>query len=798
MRQEIRRFSKVWLVVDALDECPANAKENTRGYFLGVIRNLPATVSLLVTSREREFTRYDLDPVHEVEIELHEEDLESYVRAQIRRHSCSNELLALANADFIIRSISRKAKGMFLLASLHMNDIAAQHTPADLKLALEHLPSDIRKTYDKARQRIPDHDTPLVERILLWITFAMRPLTVDELRWVLAVKEGVTNASTARLHMLEERDLTTLCAGLVTVDPDPPVRFVRLVHPTAERYFKEYFEHENAHSTLAATCIRHLLFEDLRLQIPDKAQIHVRLQELPFLPYAALHWGNHARKAQNPETVSLALEFFKQKMNLASVAQIMDFVDDSFSALWMAAHFGLGIVVDKLLLLNPDMLSEVRYGETAMHAAAEKGYLVVVDRLCLETDIEPDLTSEVGRTPLSLAAENGHHKVVQRLVSSGKVDPDSKAVSTFYQGRTPLSWAAGSGQTITVGHLLATDQVDVDSTTISEPYFGRTPLMWAAERGHTSVVELLLRQGMAKPGLEDGDGRTALSWAALNGHGSVVKLLLQTNESRPEKRDRGCKQRPVDLAYNNKHEEVVRLLVKHPELDFKDNEKRTSLSHEAEHGNVGLVKVLLDCGADPNSKSEEDWTPLTYAAEKGRSEVAKLLLESRADQEIQCADGRTPLSYASEGGHEEMVQLLLTRGAHPDTPDRYGRTPLSYAAESGHGAIVASLISLEKAVNPDSQSSGILAGRTPLSWAAGKGRNKVVEMLLKTGANVNLKKGAAPVTLQPIMWAASNGHEEVVRVLLETGRVELKTEDELFGRPASEWARNNRLSFIQQ
>lgn len=787
------------LVIDALDECPAHAKENTREDFLGMIRNLPANVSLLVTSRQRTHARCGLDPVHEIEITVNENDLHSYIRGQIEEHSSHNEQLAKADPDAIINSVCQKAAGMFLLARLHMNDIAAQRTHADLQSALENLPSDIHETYDKAMHRIPTHDMSLAESIFLWVAFSMRPLTVHELQSALATKEGVTNATTARLHMYDEGCLSTVCAGLVTIDPDPSAPFIRLVHPTAESYFRNRYEHEKAHSTIATTCLRYLLFEDLKVHVPDLKQLFLRLQELPFLRYAVLRWGDHARDTQDPETVNFALTFLGQKANLLSAAQVIDFIEDdnSISALWLAAHFGLCTVVDRLLSTRPDALTETMYGETAMHTAADRGHLSVVDRLCSEPDIEPDLTGDVMRTPLSLAAENGHHAVVQRLLFTSKVDPDSKTASAFYQGRTPLSWAAGNGHEETVRNLLATGKVEVDSTITAGSYFGRTPLMWAAAHGHPDVVELLLDQGKANPALEDGDGRTALSYAAQNGHEKVVQLLLQTGRAAPNKKD-VFNQRAVELAYKSKHEGVVRLLLTYPSLDFKDEEGRTILSHEAVHRHAGLVKLLLDYGADPNATDEEDWSPLTYSAGQGNVEVAKMLLERGADPDIQCIDSRTPFSYAAEAGHQQMIQLLLSHGAHTDTPDRYGRTPLSYAAEAGHESTVTFLLSCGQAIDPDSQStSGPFPGRTPLSWAAGKGRIKVVEALLKRGVDVNLKRGASSLASQgPVMWAALNGHEEVVRMLMATGRVELRAEDRLFGKGAMEWARENGFSFV--
>jgi ankyrin repeat protein len=82
--------------------------------------------------------------------------------------------------------------------------------------------------------------------------------------------------------------------------------------------------------------------------------------------------------------------------------------------------------------------------------------------------------------------------------------------------------------------------------------------------------------------------------------------------------------------------------------------------------------------------------------------VLKLLLEKGAELETKDNNCLTPLSYAAGQGHEATVKLLLERGAELDSKDKYGRTPLSLAAEMGHEAIVKLLIAKDS-VNPNSE-----------------------------------------------------------------------------------------------
>jgi len=59
--------------------------------------------------------------------------------------------------------------------------------------------------------------------------------------------------------------------------------------------------------------------------------------------------------------------------------------------------------------------------------------------------------------------------------------------------------------------------------------------------------------------------------------------------------------------------------------------------------------------------------------------VVQLLLEKGADIESKDTDGQTPLSWAAQDGCEAVVQLLLEKGADIESKDTDGQTPLLWA-----------------------------------------------------------------------------------------------------------------------
>jgi tetratricopeptide (TPR) repeat protein len=85
----------------------------------------------------------------------------------------------------------------------------------------------------------------------------------------------------------------------------------------------------------------------------------------------------------------------------------------------------------------------------------------------------------------------------------------------------------------------------------------------------------------------------------------------------------------------------------------------------ASSGNLELVKLLLEKGANPTVKDKDGSTPLMFAARVGNLEIVKLLLARGARLEASDKYGRTALDIASDQKHTEVAQLLSARTAKP-------------------------------------------------------------------------------------------------------------------------------------
>ncbi|ELT90081.1 hypothetical protein CAPTEDRAFT_55409, partial [Capitella teleta] len=77
-------------------------------------------------------------------------------------------------------------------------------------------------------------------------------------------------------------------------------------------------------------------------------------------------------------------------------------------------------------------------------------------------------------------------------------------------------------------------------------------------------------------------------------------------------------------------------------VDCEDANGNTPLSEAASGGNADTVKLLVDNGADLNSRGQFDRTPLYRAAFAGHLEAVQMLLQSGADPRLYANDGQTP------------------------------------------------------------------------------------------------------------------------------------------------------------
>ena len=80
-------------------------------------------------------------------------------------------------------------------------------------------------------------------------------------------------------------------------------------------------------------------------------------------------------------------------------------------------------------------------------------------------------------------------------------------------------------------------------------------------------------------------------------------------------------------------------------------------------GDIIRLRKELQDGLSPNMANQYSWTLLMIAALEGNTSIGSLLIESGAELDSRNKSHATALSWAAHTGHSSFVSLLLNHGA---------------------------------------------------------------------------------------------------------------------------------------
>ena len=373
--------------------------------------------------------------------------------------------------------------------------------------------------------------------------------------------------------------------------------------------------------------------------------------------------------------------------------------------------------VAALLAAGADPSAANRYGVTPLTLASVNGNAGIIGRL-LDAGADAAQASREGETALMTAARSGSATAVELLLAHG-ADPNTRE---SWRGQTALMWAAAER------HLEATASLvryGADVGARSDGEF--TPLLFAVRAGDGAVARALVAAG-ADIDAADADGHTPLVLAILNGHYALAAELLALGAD-PEVAT------PGGTALHH--------AVRWRRYEFTDF-YRPPPPTTGDLDPLGLMRVLLATGADPNARMEKrfpragvfdnNWsalplvgaTPLLIAARAGDAAAMRVLLAHGADPHLATDRCVTPLmaaagmgfnferSIGTEAERLEAVELLWRLGADLAAVNDKGETAMHGAARSGTTSVVRFLFEHGAALDLESDE-----GWTPLENADG-------------------------------------------------------------------------------
>jgi len=362
-------------------------------------------------------------------------------------------------------------------------------------------------------------------------------------------------------------------------------------------------------------------------------------------------------------------------------------------------------------------------GETLLMTAARTGRVDAVD-LLLGRGAEVDRRENVrGQTALMWAVLEDHPDVVRLLLSNG-ADVDARTDIDMPQGME-ASITRRDGTRATSGDIGAHGPGIYRPRAIPSPSGAMSPLSFAAREGNLDMARLLVESG-ADVDLPSANGTPPITVATINNHIGLALYLLEQGAD-PNLADDYHARTPLFAAvemrnldftretappYPDAREpmELIEALVEAganpnarthttPARGFMQGtaswvsfDGQTPFIRAALAGDITLMRLLLDYGADPNLETYEGSTALMAAAgvnwvvgqtysrsDEEYLEAARLCLELGADANAANSQGFTPMHGATNRGFDEMVRLLFDHGAALEVEDSQGRTPMTFA-----------------------------------------------------------------------------------------------------------------------
>ncbi|KAL8824082.1 MAG: hypothetical protein Q9191_005313 [Dirinaria sp. TL-2023a] len=271
-----------------------------------------------------------------------------------------------------------------------------------------------------------------------------------------------------------------------------------------------------------------------------------------------------------------------------------------------------------------DINAQGTNGRTAMHDAAYFNYCSTIEIL-FENGARTDIHDGDDRSPVGVAKDMHNLEALELLTKLRKQEKARDesigqlrhANTSINSNEMSLLKAAKVGMTETVQSYIARG-IDLNESDLDR----HTALHLSISNHHADILELLVTAG-ADLNAMDRLKRTPLHWTTLYNDYKAAECLLGAG-AKADLRDH-FGDTALDYGLINGYYDLAVLLLEHGAWP-KATGLQKSLYAAAMYGSAGLVKKLVDAGADPLKKERWGESPYHAAGYTDNKETAEMIL----------------------------------------------------------------------------------------------------------------------------------------------------------------------------
>ncbi|KAK8024573.1 hypothetical protein PG993_012639 [Apiospora rasikravindrae] len=744
IRSVVRDFSRVYMIVDGLDECSGLPGDdfNDLCQFFGSLaaKELANSARVVIFSRPgySAITSALPNPLGiQVDDGSNANDIKTFI--QERTVDMTKKPSALQQ---IRNNLLDGAEGVFLWVSLSIKIIELE-------------------TSDRAKMAAAQNTWQGLGgslKALLWIANSQEPLSKEELIHALSFEPGMESLNSD--DIIDEKVILPSCSDLLVKKHDQ----YELLHFSLAEFLRSEAASEILHSkhpwgkddepdaVLASLCMGYLLLDEFKRGPIDTWKGFKNLvKRFPLLRHAALHWGTYLQRSIGPENTSLACDVLRRSKtrNLAMQALAI-YTKRGHSSIFpwpgsarilhVIAAFGL----EELLRWFPEALTQINLPD---------GFLLY---------------------PIDYAILRKHKAMAMWLLSRGKVFKSQPTESNSDRNEAttqPLNHhvslvpeAAKNRWPGMVSSLIAAgfDKDAKDRTC-------NTAWHHAAHHGDLDTAGVLIKSG-ANPNTKNRFELTPLIAAARWADITMLQRLLDCGADANIQTSKGTALHELAMrTEDNTAAGMIRFLCEHgADTEKLDQNGCTPLLFAARLDNIAALEALLSKGAHLAARNRDQSNVLHIASAHGSLKVLKFLLTDRNAGKIE------PRAFAMQKDD---------RDTSPDPLNgRPGRNPvadinsLCCADNNGwwplHSAVVSEKIECAEYIcnfDSDQINKQDLDGFTPLHFAVVSSQVLMIDFLLDRGADINNIYGPAKNLVSPLHLAMRGQPLEVAAALLKRG-----------------------------